>query len=63
MLQIKVNKFITLSLEDGKIKIYVNDKVFSQFSHIVIRSNLKELINILNNLFIDQLKKYLIGNS
>ena len=46
MKEFRVNKFITLRLEEGKSNIYVNGLLFRQCKYIMIRAKIDNIFNI-----------------
>ncbi len=43
MIEFKINKYITLKLENEKTEIYVNGKLFNQCKYVLIRKKIDEL--------------------
>ncbi len=55
MLEFKINKYITLKLENGKTNIYVNGVLFNQCKYIVTRKKINDLQNFLEIETVDEL--------
>ncbi len=58
MLDFKVNKFITLRLEDGNSNIYVNNKLFKECKYILVKSKVENLIEISKIKSVDELAEF-----
>lgn len=55
MLQFKINRFITLKLENGKTNIYINNELFNQCKYILMRKNVNDLEDLLEIESVDEL--------
>lgn len=55
MIEFKVNKYITLKLENGDTNIYVNDVLFNQCKYILTKRKISELEELLKIESVDEL--------
>ena len=62
-LEFKINKYVTLKLEDGKTNIYVNDKLFDQCKSILTVRKIYELEDLLEMESVDELVDKTIDHS